>query len=68
MRKHQVCKKKIYIRNPSTRTFENGNELGSIIGDSVITQDEFIEVTKTGLTKTIPKYCKKMSIFYSTFY
>ena len=36
----------------STCTGENGKYLGSIIGDSLITCDEIIEVIKTALTKT----------------
>ena len=36
----------------STCTCENGKYLGSIIGDSLITCDEIIEVIKTVPTKT----------------
>ena len=49
----------MFIILVSTCTCENGKQLGSIIGDSVITCNEIIEVTKTVptkilLTKTIP--------------
>ena len=55
-----MCKKD-YIWNPRTCTCENGKDLESIIGDSVITCDEIIEVTKnknvpakTAPTKNVP--------------
>ena len=35
-RKHHVCEKNIFIRNPRTSTCENVKYLGSIIADSVI--------------------------------
>ena len=60
VRKHRVCKKD-YIWNPRTCSCENGKDLESIIGDSVITCDEIREVsknknapTKNVPTKTIP--------------
>ena len=51
-RKHNVSRKD-YIWNPRTCTFENAKYLRSVIGDSVITYDEIIEVTKTILTETV---------------
>ena len=58
VRKHGVWKKGW---NPRTCTCENGKDLESIIGDSVITCDEITEVTKnksasakTAPTKNVP--------------
>ena len=60
VRKNRVCKKD-YIWNPRTCSCENGKDLESIIGDSVITCDEITEVTKnksasakTAPTKNVP--------------
>ena len=44
---------KDYIHNPATCTCENSKYVGNIIDDSVITCDEFIEVTKSTSTKTV---------------
>ena len=62
--KHHACEKDS-IQNPSTCTSENRKYLESVIGDSVITCDEIIEMTrnipakaastKTVKTKTISK-------------
>ena len=72
-----MCEKKDYIWNRSTCTCENGKYLGSIIDDSVITDDEIIEVAKTDLrnivsvkivpikaisTKTIPTSFNKKKV------
>ena len=48
--KKNMCQR-YYIWNPSTCTCENGKYLGSIIGDSVITCDKVIEVTKNYFNK-----------------
>ena len=48
-----VCKK-YYIWNPNTCTRENGNYLGSIIDNSVITCDEITESSKSVPTKSFP--------------
>ena len=40
-----VCKK-YYIWNPATCSSENGEYVGNIIDDSVITQDEITDTTK----------------------
>ena len=59
-----MWKKKL---NPSTCTCENCKWLEDIIGDSVITCDKIIEVTKTVLTKTIRITMKKkgnMQVFF----
>ena len=45
---------KYYIWNPTACTCENGKYLGNIIGDSVITCDEIIKVTKTAPIKIVP--------------
>ena len=42
------------IWHPATCNCENGKYLGSIIDNSVITYDEFIEGTKTIPIKTVP--------------
>ena len=47
-------KQKECIRNASTHTSGNGKYLRNIIGDSLITCDEIIEVTKIIPTKTTP--------------
>ena len=49
-----MCAKQNCIWNPSTRGCENGKNIESIIGDSVIMCNEIIEVTKTVPTKTVP--------------
>ena len=51
-----MCEK-YYIWNPSTCTSENGKYLESITGDSVITCDEIIEVTKTVPKKSVLTKC-----------
>ena len=51
-RKNDVCAKDDMV-NPSICTCKNGKCLESIIGDSVITCDEIIEVTKNIPIKTI---------------
>ena len=53
--------------NPGTCNCENCKCLEGIIGDSVITCDKIIEVTKTVLTKTIRITMKKkgnMQVFF----
>ena len=51
-----ICEKN-YSWSPSTCTWENGNYLGSIICDSVITYDKIREVNKTfsKKKKTVPR-------------
>ena len=49
--------KKNYSWSPSTSTWENGNYLGSIICDSVITYDKIGEVNRTFSKKK--KNCSK---------
>ena len=44
-----------YISNPSTCTCENGKYVQSIIDDSVITQDDIMEATKTVPIKFISR-------------
>ena len=41
-RKHHVCEKD-YVSNPVTRNCENGKYLSSIMDDSAMTSDTFIE-------------------------
>ena len=48
-----MCKKG-YIWNPVTCGCENDRYAKSIIGNSVIACDEFIEKTKSIMTKTVP--------------
>ena len=43
-KKHHICEKD-YIWNPSTRTYENGKCVASIMDDSAIIYDEIIEKT-----------------------
>ena len=45
--------RKDYIWNPATCPCENGNYLGSIIDDSLITCYEIIDMTKSTSTKTV---------------
>ena len=48
-----MCKKG-YIWNPVTCGCENDRYAKSIIDNSVIACDEFIETTKSIMTKTVP--------------
>ena len=50
-----MCAKKDYIWNPSTCPCENVKYLGGIIGDTVITCDDIIELVKSIPTKTVPE-------------
>ena len=61
------CKQKDCIRNPSTHTSRNGKYLRIIIGDSLITCGQIIEVTKiiptkTTPSKTVPKNLNKQKL------
>ena len=61
------CKQKECIRNPSTHTSRNGKYLRIIIGDSLITCGQIIEVTKIIPTKatpskTVPKNLNKQKL------
>ena len=47
----KIC---IYILNPSACTYRNGKYSASVIGDSAITCNEIIEVTKNIATETVP--------------
>ena len=51
--KHHVCEKD-HVWNPSKCACENWKFLESIIGDSVATCDEIIEMTKSIPTKIVP--------------
>ena len=64
-----MCKKD-YIWNPATCSFENDRYAKSIIGNSVIACDEFIEKTKSIMIKTVPTNSNewKIYIFDSPFY
>ena len=60
IQKNIMCAKKDYIWNPATCTCENGEYLGSIIDDSVITCDDIINAADsvstnipTNVTKTV---------------
>ena len=57
------------IWNPSTCTCENAKYLETNIGDSIITCEEIIEVTKIIQTNFLHKKVthNKMSIFYPQF-
>ena len=58
--KHHTCKK-CYIQSPtSTCTPENGKFLGSLIGDSVTTCDEIIEMA-INILASILKFAKQIS-------
>ena len=76
--KHHVCEK-YYIWNPATCSCKNGKYSASIMDDSEVMCDEFInaeaksnsEETKTILTNFNEKYNfvkHKISIFYLPFY
>ena len=67
LRKIHVCEKD-NICNPSTCTCENGNYLESIIGDSVITCNEIIEVTNLNRKLRGHKFKrKKVNLHYKNF-
>ena len=51
-KEHHVSKK--FKWNPAICSCENGKYLGSIIDNSVIRCNDFIETTKTMPTKTVP--------------
>ena len=61
-------REKGYIWNPSRCACENGKYLERIIGDSVITCDEIIGMTKAIPTKSVPIVKQKLFIFYLPFY
>ena len=48
-----MCEKD-YIWNSDICSFENGKYVGSFIDESLITNDEMIDTTKSILTKTVP--------------
>ena len=67
LKKIHVCEKD-YICNPSTCTFENGNYLESIVGDSVITCNEIIEVTNLSRKLRVHKFKRKnVNLQYKNF-
>lgn len=47
------CVWKTFIWNVSTFTCKTGKYLGNIVGDSITTCDNIIEVTKNSPTKTV---------------
>ena len=65
--RENIYVKKIFLES-YYMTCKNGKYLGSIIGNSVITCDEIIEVTKTVSTKTTTTKTNKFLYFNHLFY